>query len=473
MSASPWTRRRCFVRIVVLAMLLALAALPGTATGLAGSGCPHVVPAAGGWSSISLPSFAKPAATQLHGGLMPPQAVDYDPIAVDPAAANRLFATNGESVERSTDGGCSWTTVFDLNAMPAGADGPDDLVRADSSYSVVSVKTASRGAVSDVYVLLESASAPVVIEASTDGGANWTAQLPKLGAAPTDDATSSIVGQAYLAVAPSAPATLYLAGETGGGVVGLTKRTSVLYVSRDAGATWRQGIAAGLPAGWANDLGAGWVYYEVYVYSLMADPANPSTVWYAAGPGGAGSAPPEAVYRSTDAGDHFKLVLTNPKVSQDTYNTSLVGFSSSGASHCVTVRNVATAYRSIDNGTRWARLPTPPYAGHGHDQPYLEAADCLADGRVIEFVGYRAQSIDMPPFATQAVYVSSRPGARRFTWTMLSAPPVPASSMWIGQLIPSTDSRRLVLYWLYVSSDATHDYGSLLRFASPTLGAGG
>ena len=232
----------------VLVTGASLLALPARAAGCA-SGAVHV---AGRWAEIDLPHFPAVSFSRAFRPL-----ATY---AVDQGRAGRLFVTDGDTVFRSADGGCTWKQVYQV------------AVRALSTESVQTVQAILAPGGDRVYLILVTGSGQdgrYELLASTNGGETYaaTGTLPPQ-AALTDGRFATSVKD---------PKRLYVS-------VG-----SLLWVSKDAGATWTQSsaLAAIFPS--STDV------------LLAADPANADVVYaYVAAAAG--------LARSTDGGTTFRKV---------------------------------------------------------------------------------------------------------------------------------------------------------------------
>jgi photosystem II stability/assembly factor-like uncharacterized protein len=147
--------------------------------------------------------------------------------AVDPDTPSRLLASDGLSVVRSTDGGCSWTRVYSV-ATPAGTG--RGVAPSSRVLDLVVESTHLPTAKQRMYVLVVdgtpwTASLASTVATSGDGGATWTS-------APV---TGAPCQEGRLAVAPSRPTTVYLDCFASG--------AATLWVSTDAGAHWAQRVA--------------------------------------------------------------------------------------------------------------------------------------------------------------------------------------------------------------------------------------
>ena len=101
-------------------------------------------------------------------------------LAVDPLDPNHLYASPDKTrILRSLDGGCTWTTVFDLAAVPGQP--PDSFYTpAASQYRIYQIVVPHGRAASDgrtVYALADIPNGlfqgwPILVAASTDGGSS-------------------------------------------------------------------------------------------------------------------------------------------------------------------------------------------------------------------------------------------------------------------------------------------------------------
>ncbi|MFC1481417.1 T9SS type A sorting domain-containing protein [Candidatus Neomarinimicrobiota bacterium] len=147
-------------------------------------------------------------------------------IIVDPADEDILLVTTSvgfgrapttSGVHRSTDGGLTWSKVYD-----SGAHTVDQIIVDPGNFDIQYASVNSVGVIK-----------------STDGGVNWADASEGLGP----------ITRMELAIAPSATSKLYLSSP--GGSAG-----SVLYISDDAGANWVQGSDTTGNVNWLG--GQGW-----------------------------------------------------------------------------------------------------------------------------------------------------------------------------------------------------------------------
>lgn len=233
-------------------------------------------------------------------------------IAIDPASPQTVYAGTGEEnfsgdsyygcgVLKTTDGGVTWTqtgaSVF-APAGPGASIGKIAINPASSSTLLVAssfglYRSTNAGAsYSQVLtgistdVAFDPSNANIVYSAngnvfgsasngvykSTNGGATWS-QLA--GGLPT-----SLVGRVMLAVAPSAPSTIYatIQNTSTFGLLGIWKST-------DSGATWSKLTAS-------NASCATQCWYDM---AIWVDPTNANTVYFSG----------FSIYKSIDGGASF------------------------------------------------------------------------------------------------------------------------------------------------------------------------
>ena len=279
-------------------------------------------------------------------------------IAIDPVDPNIVYAGTGEQhfsgdsyygcgVLRSADGGTTWTTlgisVFQTAAEgariskividPATAGsttGTTVLVASDfglfrSTNSGTDWTTVLTGTTTDVVMdptnsaTLYAGRWGVGLSKSTDGGVNWVALTSGL---PVAD-----VGRINLAIAPSAPQTIYAAVHTtsGNGLAGIFKTT-------DGGADWTQ-----LTATNANCGAQCW-----YDMTIAVHPTNDSLVYF----GGI------TLFRSSDGGANFASINGPLHVDQHFLTFDPLD------PNTVYVANDGGIYKSTDGGSTWTTLNT-------------------------------------------------------------------------------------------------------------------
>ena len=171
------------LRAFVAGLTLALVVGPFAAPGAVAQGvCANVTPK-GDWSSIIGPSYSAG----------PQTLTDF---AVDPQRPQIIWVTNGKTVVRTADGGCTWEERFKLELLPS-LDIPISSALATISSVVVPEDPAAKG---EVFLLIEErldgtdpdgagplpggvGLRPHVVKSEDDGG-SWKAQdqgLPLVG----------------------------------------------------------------------------------------------------------------------------------------------------------------------------------------------------------------------------------------------------------------------------------------------------
>ena len=202
-------------------------------------------------------------------------------IVVDPADPNRVYvaalghvykANPERGVYRSTDGGAHWKKIL------ASAKDPDDVGAVDLAFDPQNPRTiyaslwATRRPPWSVYAPSNMPGGGLY--KSTDGGDTWR-QLG--GGLPTDD----FVGKIGIAVAPSNPNRLYavvddlgaaiaspIRGSSAAPAASAPKPPGGIYLSDDAGATWK--LVNNEQRLWSR----GWYFGQITV-----DPANPDRAY--------------------------------------------------------------------------------------------------------------------------------------------------------------------------------------------------
>jgi hypothetical protein len=197
----------------------------------------------GQWDGIRAPSFRA-----VSGG-QPDALTAYAVDAYDPA---RMYATNGTTLARSLDAGCTWTEVFSLDA------GTDGMPAAGTTHITQVLIPEYRNDHRRVVLVLDDTSPqgrPHVITSMTGDRATYV-----LGDSGLPAAGHPVVAR----IAAANPDFLYLAVTPAG--TGLP--SGGLYASEDAGATWtgRTPTAASPP--------------DITV--LATDPGAPNSVWLVA-----------------------------------------------------------------------------------------------------------------------------------------------------------------------------------------------
>lgn len=252
-------------RLMVLfsASLLVIASLAGSATAAKPAGDPvcagdRYTPKTQGWIGIKAPEFPPNDRFILHDqtplglGADPIDGVTLAEFAVHPNDPALLFASNGFTLMRSKDTGCTWEQVYSI-AHPPTLGSPHSRV-----YIITDIVIPENPAASNyVYVVLGERylgyqAYPVFVVRSEDRGTSWNAPVQPAG-----------VGEyPHLEISPSDPNILYLTAQTG--LLGPVQ----FYKSTDAGATWLPVMTI---SGRAND-------YNHVIFGV--DPLDPNELWY-------------------------------------------------------------------------------------------------------------------------------------------------------------------------------------------------
>ena len=254
--------RRSAVALLLLVLPGLAVAAPLVQARAAGPGtCPvagQIAPRGDGWTSV-------------RPGTLPSVSV----AAVSPADSARLWATDGQDLQRSTDGGCRWSSVAAL-----GDGGPSSASTAPGAAGgITQVLVAGAAGREVVWTSQDDEVTPAgtrsQIRVSTDGGVTFhaSAGLPAFGQLRLGVADART---AYAVAAPAALPAPPLA------VAGLPPGTSV-WVSTDSGTTFTQ--RATLP-------GAG-------LRGVVADPGSPGTAY---------AWSDHQLWVSTDTGSSFRPV---------------------------------------------------------------------------------------------------------------------------------------------------------------------
>lgn len=255
-------------------------------------------------------------------------------IAVDPLHPKTIYAGAELGLFKTTDGGQSWTIfpskyyAFTLTIDPSDpktvyAGGEAQIFKTtDGGRSWQTLSTGLSGGVTSV-VLPPSgplAATGCGVYASADGGQTWRVSQTGIERAQTST----------VAVAPSAPQTIYTALDGGGP-----------FRSRDGGASWVPG----------RGLGEG-VYN--YIESIAVRPDAPDVLYaiYAGETAGSG------LYRSLNGGDSWAKI-TNIEIRKIAVQKRFPGNVIANASVKVGGKWVMALCVSEDGGDHWATHPVP------------------------------------------------------------------------------------------------------------------
>lgn len=291
--------RKLVALMVAVSLLTPLAAARGAAD------CGVV---SGNWTTIAGPRF--PSGSQAITDL-----------AVDARTPLRFFVTNGTSVMRTTDGGCSWQHSYTLGDQD---DGPLAYTAATSRIVALVAPESGGRVLASIAETVANQIRPHVL-VSFDAGRSWESGdtgLPPLGS------------PEGLVVASSSPDTAYVAVDLGGGTL------DSLYASSDGGRSWQPR---------SQQPGSGMVGFEV-------DPTVPNELW-AYGNG---------LNHSTDGGSTWTPV---PEfVGTQTGPVDIFHAEGQESSIFVFVPATRIVQRSVDGGENWLQsygLPGPTSIDHG------------------------------------------------------------------------------------------------------------
>ncbi|HEV2302063.1 MAG TPA: hypothetical protein VGR91_10885 [Stellaceae bacterium] len=270
-------------------------------------GCGVLRSADGGqtWTQLGASTFVTPSGGATISRLL------IDPTTAGSTTATTLLVTADSGVYRSTDSGASWSNVLSGTAT--------DAVRNPSAPATV------YAALGNIFGDPSNG-----VYKSADGGQTWT-QLG--GGLPTSN-----VGRINLAIAASAPATLYAAVQDTsnfGDLLGIWK-------SINGGTSWTQLSASGATC---NEGFGGQCWYDMHI---EVDPTNANAVYF----GG------EDLFRSTDGGSTFTdLGGYNSTQNGDGIHPDqhILTFDPGNAS-VLYIGNDGGVFKSPDGGSTWSSL---------------------------------------------------------------------------------------------------------------------
>ena len=289
-------------------------------------------------------------------------ATDLECVAASPARPERAFVgTVSEGLQRTTDGGASWTMTGDFDARE---ERMTSLLVSPHDPDVVYAGTE-----------------PSRVYRSADGGATWTereglADLPssERWSFPPRPHTHHV---RWLAEAPDEEGRLYVAIEAG-----------AFVRSPDGGDTWlghpegarrdnhtiathpdapeRVYVAAGDGYAESRDRGHTWQYPQTglahrYVWSVAVDPGDPDRVLVSAASGAHSAHTPERaetyVYRREGgrSEDHWERAMAGLDPAEGLVRPVLATDGTPGRFYALTNRGV---FRSDDAGAAWEHLAT-------------------------------------------------------------------------------------------------------------------
>lgn len=330
-----------------LAVVLLAGAGAWTPTAVSAAQCGSTQQAGGRWSAVDMP----PTPSLPNQGSTP--IVSSSIVGQDPTV---VLATDGVSVYRSTDGGCSWRTTYTLG--PADYWSGSGLVSGYTITNIVSGHTGAPASRQTVYLALSPSPlsvftfvplftfAPVeLIAVSHDGGQSFAMVQP------TPTAAHPIVPECLqapttIAASPTDPRAVYL--QCSGGVAQtlaentLSGGTSYLYRSADGGASWS---LFGLPTS------------PQYQGQWFVVGPKAKELWVAGQSDGSNGSYWLAVWHSTDDGTHWTMSkpVGRPGVGIGSMGIA-ADLTSTGSGERVVVYAPVGAYSTTDSGKHWTRL---------------------------------------------------------------------------------------------------------------------
>lgn len=271
MRRASWRRRALAAGAALLLTAVPVDAAPAcesrTQTGVTGS-----------WTTYEAPGFGRPGAVVTAA-------------AVDPLDGRRWWVTDGIAVLRSLDGGCSWTTTFELPVAPTEsvpASRTTDRIRVLAVPPTAEAHETLLAAVEVNAVLSDSIGSP---EAEDTGRRSATLLL---------GGTAALRALGPLAVPAGRPGPLAVSPANG---TVFATAGGVTQVSRDGGRTWslaspppedvEPGPIGAVDAALSRDA-------VPRVSRIALDPMDPQSLWVRAG---------GHVYRSSDRGATYAKVL--------------------------------------------------------------------------------------------------------------------------------------------------------------------
>ncbi len=358
---------------VSLAVPVAGAAPPDVACSVPG----QVVVEPDGWTRIRAPQFPFPDGFEALS--------DY---AVDPIAPNRMFVTNGRTVLRSIDGGCTWSQAYRIDDLPS-----EQFPFVAATTRILDIVIpASAGAHDRVYLVLMDGA---VLFAA--GGADAAAEVARPhvvrslnGGETWEAADAGLLPQGIplaLLVADTAPNTLYLftlvgprAGTGGYPSVSANGRFSILFVSRDGGGTWNRIGPITM------DSSGNTIQVPPEFKHVAIDPLDPQELW---------GATRDGLWRSRDGGARW---LPLPEIDVAGPISVVDVFHAPGAPARIWAFGPGDSFRSDDGGGVWRRMAGMPStsvvltsAAHGEGANHLFAATAL-DGSGGWAMGFNAST---------------------------------------------------------------------------------
>ncbi|HVM19776.1 MAG TPA: hypothetical protein VM307_07435, partial [Egibacteraceae bacterium] len=267
----------------------------------------------GAWTVAAAPTFPQPpdlAAAQREAidAKRAQQIQRIADLAVDPVDRRTAWVTNGWSVLRTDDGGCTWALAYELPQTPS-AQQPFTAAGARIVELEAPRSESGRGRLAVVVVDREASTSPQPwVVTTADAGRTWSLSggLPPSTWSPKGNRCRGDSG-CRLAISPSDPDTMYLSLQ---GAVFLTG-PPVLYASSDGGRTW---TPRSVPDG-PTDVTSFRIFDD-----LAVDPVDDSRLW-----GTFGTGRQRALWASPDGGRTWQFVPAATSLSAGTPGVLGVG----------------------------------------------------------------------------------------------------------------------------------------------------
>lgn len=280
-----------------------------------------------GWTSIAAPEFPS-RETRAIVNEATGDEVDDDvrELAVDPSDPRRIFVTDGTTVMRSVDGGCSWDEVFaTTDLLPADQAGMPSYV----GYAIREMEISADS--KSVYLLLNAGplgwGGEFRVVASKERGDAGTWQI----GAPLVRLTQT--GGVHLALSPNKQDVAYLT--ITGWERTVNEYLTLVFKTADAGATWQLHSETFVPADCC--------------VQFVIETARPNSFWLHDG------------MRSEDEGETWRQRYPEEPRIKDLHNTTMNGqpalAARGGSGDDVFGRPGYVV--SVDGGHTWKMMWTP------------------------------------------------------------------------------------------------------------------
>ncbi|MGH2756089.1 MAG: hypothetical protein ACRDLB_16885 [Actinomycetota bacterium] len=322
------------------ALLLLASPVSAARPGAKKKACPDVISSLGaGWEAIQVPEFPTHPNVD-EPGFVPREWQRIGVIEVDHWNDKRIFVSNGATVLRTTDGGCTWAEVFDTYT-----DSPQEDV--DEPPQVTSIHVTNHGPDGGdrVYLTFSGPSQhPVVV--SNDGGDSWSSPA---GTGLPPVRTGDVILEPTL-VSPGVLYYYWSANWHGSGA---------FNVSDDGGESWEQrsapdsdpAVVTQTPYGPLDLLNG-----SAMLRGFVPDPGDGDTVW---------GYDRRHILGTTDGGVSWDR-LTPAETVTGIHAVTKNGTVTVGAA----VRSEKQLWLSRDGWKTWDRIPYPEGAGDGSSQEF-------------------------------------------------------------------------------------------------------